>query len=90
MTYEEAIGYINDSIRLIELGEESYIDIDVLEVCLGALEKQIPKKRKMIDNVLYCSSCESYHGRYGDIRIPVGSKYCPYCGQAIDWSEEDD
>lgn len=55
-----------------------------------ALEKQIPKKHKMVDNVLYCSACESYHGRYGDIRIPVGSKYCPYCGQALDWSEEDE
>ena len=88
MTYEEAIGYINDSIRLIELGEESYIDIDVLEVCSSVLEKQLPKKHKMVENVLYCPACESYHGRYGDIRIPVGSKYCPYCGQAIDFKED--
>lgn len=83
MTYEEAD-------RICDIMWQMDISNSDIQQVREALEKQIPMKHKTIDNVLYCPCCESYHGRYGDISIPVGSKYCPYCGQAIDWSEVDD
>jgi hypothetical protein len=52
-----------------------------------ALEKQIPKKpnvigfeqNKLISSVHYsCSACDRLLSRY---------KYCPECGQALDWSD---
>lgn len=86
MPYEEALNRCILG-RKID-GKNYYLICDEwFDAVDRALKKQIPKKHKTVDNILYCPSCESYHGRYGDIRIPVGSKYCPYCGQALDWSE---
>jgi hypothetical protein len=54
---------------------------------ISALEKQIPKKpnvigfeqNKLISSVHYsCSACDRLLSRY---------KYCPDCGQALDWSD---
>ena len=89
MTNEEAMRDISCYIGDGCYNGDNSLDYETLIISLKAISKQIPKKHKMVDNVLYCPSCESYHGRYGDIRIPVGSDFCPYCGQAIDWSEEE-
>ena len=73
MTREEAIKYIE---------QHSFIDDVVKDMCIEALEKQIPKK--VINEVQFydyceCPSCESiainsYGCRYG---------YCPECGQKL-------
>ena len=57
------------------------------ETALTVLEKQIPKKpnmigfepNKLISSVHYsCPICDRLLSRY---------KYCPDCGQALDWSD---
>ena len=65
-----------------------------IDMAIKALEKQIPKKplpTKGAADMLganeplwgegECPNCKHY------IRLP--HKYCPTCGQAIDWSEEE-
>ena len=59
--------------------EHEEYTIEAYSVALNALEKQIPKKLK--DNGwLYCPIC----GR--DVLMDRFD-YCPDCGQALDWSD---
>lgn len=76
MTKAEAIKYAKENIIAYtsEMAEFKVLAIE-------ALEKQIPKK----PNKLTCPRC-------GFDRIDNSwwvFTYCPDCGQAIDWSEED-
>ena len=62
--------------------EHEEYTIEAYSVALNALEKQIPKKLK--DNGwLYCPIC----GR--DVLMDRFN-YCPDCGQALDWSNNND
>ena len=68
---------------------------EMLIVCKEALEKQIPKQPKYedVDNVYgaikrTCTAC-------GDVcMVSKGAKpyehYCRQCGQALDWSDNND
>lgn len=78
MTYEEAIKEIKH--RMLETIETEY-DWMAIE----SLEKRIPKKplnkvsRELLLPEEKCVEC-------GTILF-ISDRYCPYCGQAIDWSE---
>ena len=55
---------------------------------MDALNKQIPKKPKLMENPLinskywfYCPNCNA--SRHTDIKV----KHCSFCGQALDWSD---
>lgn len=70
-------------------------DFDVLTKLINEhfdlVEKATPKKiSKKVDRLKYnhyfCNSCSAY---LGSEFLPKGN-YCPTCGQALDWSEEDD
>lgn len=78
------------------LAENAYINMcsaEEMKIAIEALEKQIPKKPDLIGdgyddngNLIYdtwiCPCCETeYELDYDDY------KFCPECGQAIDWSE---
>lgn len=96
MEYAEAIRYLkilkhftdNDSVG--ELHKQTY------DVAIDALEKQIPKKPdyeadgydnngELIYDTWICPNCEK---RY---EVDCDSyDYCPNCGQAIDWNEEEE
>lgn len=80
MTHEEAKTAL-DSYEL------SHILCPTMHTAFGlareALEKQIPKKPPNHDGMV-CPNCNS-KARYGH---PY-EFYCPHCGQAIDWSEEE-
>ncbi len=52
---------------------------DLSEKMIEYKERQKPKKYKVINMVRCCSECDS--------QIKVCYKFCPYCGQAIDWSK---
>ena len=58
------------------------------ELAISALKKQIPKKPTHIINDDYaeCPACGNANFEYG-IRN-WGCKYCPDCGQALDWSKK--
>ena len=78
MTAEEAIKTIQVAIAEVEW--EYPLDYSVaFETAIEALEKQIPKKLKD-DGWLYCPIC----GR--DVLMDKFD-YCPDCGQALDWSD---
>ena len=85
MTLEEAIDFILNKIQ-IDVRFCSDEDIKkteaALKLAISALEKQIPKKLKD-DGRLYCPIC----GR--DVLLDRFN-YCPDCGQALDWSDDND
>lgn len=76
MTPEEAIKYLE---------QHGYISDDVKNMCIEALEKQLPKK-PIPDNRYYgngiCPSCKA-------VFTDKSTKYCGNCGQALDWSDEE-
>ena len=100
MTREEAIESLN--LDGIELGGNLRRVTEFLEALVmaeKALEKQIPKKPRFVDvrfrskgryvsdgvsldKCYECPNCKSHIFHIWDSAI-----YCPYCGQALDWSE---
>lgn len=75
--------------------EECCNNIEILQNVINALEKQIPKKPYIQqddrnNDCLECPSCDSFIGYEYDCRDEhYQINYCPCCGQAIDWSEEE-
>lgn len=57
------------------------------KIAVEAVEKQIPKKSFRVASTLYhCGTCKSLirtNGKWCD-------EYCDHCGQAIDWSDNDE
>lgn len=91
MTYEEALNMVQDA-EIRYYGEMTIADeiIELKNKCCEALEKQIPKKPidKQIVNDGYawqyiCPCC--------DIRqVSTEKSHCGDCGQALDWSDENE
>ena len=78
MTAKEAIKTIQ--VAIAEDKWEYPLDYSIVfKTAIEALEKQIPKKLKD-DGWLYCPIC----GR--DVLMDKFD-YCPDCGQALDWSD---
>ena len=61
------------------------------KIACETMKKQIPKKPIMIEGDLYsvlsCPSCKEHIMNVWN-RADYELKYCHYCGQALDWSEE--
>lgn len=91
MTPAEAIELINKVTFSVENEIEEIKAskfITALKTAISALEKQIPKKPKLMDKPLinskrwfYCPNCNA--SRHTDIKV----NHCSYCGQALDWSD---
>ena len=79
MTHEEAIKHFK-SLQKRYTKEHNGRMCEKVNLALEALEKQIPKKLKD-DGWLYCPIC----GR--DVLMDRFD-YCPDCGQALDWSDD--
>ena len=95
MELDKAIETLKKDIELCRFnpstGEEVAMNADneesaqAMEVAMNAMKKQIPKKPKIKYqqlHCLWCCDCGTYLGYKWD-----GFKYCPTCGQAIDWSK---
>lgn len=83
MTSQEAIELISkiafsvkDEIEEIKASKF----ITALKMAKEALEKQIPKK-PIIKDWMNCPSCN-----WG-LELLKGTRHCPKCGQALDWSD---
>lgn len=67
---------------------------EAFEVAIKALEKQIPKKPIDKSNnphdwhVMACPCCEHTFWNSGQF-VHYQPKFCNYCGQKLDWSEEE-
>ncbi len=64
-----------------------------IDMAIKALDRQIPKeprfegdgywRRELVYDTWFCPNCDA------DYEVGTDThKYCPNCGQAIDWSEE--
>lgn len=98
MENQKEIEELKERIRLID---KDYKDDateyrKVLETAIEALEKQIPKKPIDYEDKYYgCPNCngvimfkwEKYPTRINDRKN--GLPYCLCCGQAIDWSDDE-
>lgn len=102
MTPQEAIGFIKSEVQIdVRFCSDEKVDktIEVFELAISALEKQIPKKpqyvdtrfrhhgRKIsdgssLDKCYKCPNCNSHI-----FHVFNTEKCCQYCGQALDWSE---
>lgn len=89
MKYEEAIGIL--TYQAFVLGRASgkstleHSRIEALSKAVEAIEKQIPKKPY---DTVHCPLCKI------EVELqPIDIEqvtYCLHCGQAIDWSEQND
>lgn len=72
------------------------VDIDnadkYLTAAIKILEKQVPKKIELFNGQCSCPNCKKLFGNYNDLKDSVGwdMLYCKYCGQKLDWSEEEE
>ena len=91
MTAKEALESLK--FEVYEEGHCSFIEEEI-GLAIAALEKQVPKypltiplAMKTVDGEVVfsviCPSCKEPFGK--DPRI----KHCFYCGQALDWSEDE-
>ena len=87
MTPQEAIKHITEC----GLNIEQPLHDAVLECMVNALEKQIPEKPIPADeqNIRYSMNyiCPECGKRFSGTGI---ADYCYHCGQALDWSEENE
>lgn len=81
----------------IEEAKLKLMSIDTLEdkdlynaicVAIEALEKQIEKKAKR--GGIYGPSCPSCYKSITEEYLGPYLMHCPFCGQALDWSKDDD
>ena len=90
MDKKKAIEYAKFRLECHTKGDGEYTDYgEFLVAAIEALDKQIPKKPvskyKYRDGENVCPSCEAENR----CRIVMfWEKFCPDCGQAIDWEEE--
>lgn len=94
MTKQEAIETIKIAIAEVEWNYPMDYSI-AFDMAMDALEKQIPKKPYIQqddrnNDCMECPSCDSFIGYEYDCRDGhYQINYCNYCGQKLDWSEEE-
>lgn len=88
MTNERALEYC---LRYTEARDGSVlVPYELLRTCAEALDKQIPKKPTLYDDGRFryykcqCGDCLAFRDE-----VP-GLPYCLSCGQAIDWSSDEE
>lgn len=93
MTPQEAIEIIKIAIAEVEWNYPMEYAV-AFENAISALENQIAKKP--IETApdghsdYYCSACDAFLGDDSEIGADcLKPTYCPQCGQALDWSEEE-
>lgn len=97
MTIEKAIEQLEDLIKEAEshmtgnkIDDEIPIDDKTaLEMAIQALEKQVPKKVIWENEIFlwaYCPNCGSDICDEDNVEL----KFCTDCGQALDWSDENE
>lgn len=83
--YQEAL----EKLQKIEQAENTWDEnCDILQ---ELVDKAIPKKLKITIHNGFCPNCQEAFGLERTkeaILRPHWFSFCPYCGQALDWSEE--
>ena len=94
MTREEAIKRL-EYIRYVGNGEQEYkncAEAIALDMAIADMEKQIPKKivKVKIPNTSFCKAGTRYKCPSCGEMLYSDWKFCFECGQALDWSVEND
>lgn len=94
MTHEDASRDITHYISNGCCNGENALSWETLNMAISALKKQIPKKPhfegdgywngELVYDTWVCPNCDTDYEVEADKH-----KYCPNCGQKIDWSEEE-
>lgn len=87
----------NEAIKELQVGYPGDTEdlVQAKHMAINALEKQIAKKPDVQqdnrnNDCMECPSCDSFIGYECDCRDEhYQINYCPNCGQAIDWSDEE-
>ncbi len=97
MTPHKAIKFLNETKVGCKLLKDRQL-MDVCDVAISAIEKQIPKKpiEKETDNLwngmstrtVSCPNCKKQIVNVWN-KADYKPKFCHYCGQALDWSDEE-
>ena len=62
--------------------------IELMENALALLKEQEPKTVLHRDDGYYCPWCSTIATRImGVQKLHPGTRYCPYCGQAVKWGD---
>ena len=97
MTAKEAIKTIQ--VAIAEDKWEYPLDYSIVfKTAIEALEKQIPKKithEATLQRCATCPTCKNVLDEFiefipGQPKIRVTFAHCHFCGQALDWSENND
>lgn len=88
MTPKRAIEILNPEHR------EHYDSIETVNeacrVAVKALKKQIPKKTEQGTTNAFIYACPTCGGPVGSLEVEeIWCDFCPKCGQALDWSDEE-
>ena len=91
-TFEQTLEHEKHRVFPSDMSKWTLVAIAHKDNVIKALEKQIPKKPiwegdgysygDMVYDTWYCPSCDY------DYEDTEEYKYCPCCGQAIEWSKE--
>lgn len=77
-------------------GSKMFLALEAMKQCKNALERQIPKKithEASLYKCCTCPNCKNVFDRFekwGESTVRITVKYCPICGQALDWEETND
>lgn len=88
MTYEEALLFIADTCHKCKLGNcAECVNIPIK----NALELCISKKFEIWNGQDCCPTCKAVFGSDETRKHLISWKmdYCKYCGQALDWSDDE-
>ncbi len=97
MTIEKALTQLNSLMK----DRESHVhrddfddmflqDIEALKVGISALEKQVPKKVLNLMLNADGKTTKVFKGICPCCQCIVTNEYCSRCGQALDWSDENE
>lgn len=97
MTYEESKAWFEEDLKFGKCSD-SCPQCNAMELAIKALEKQIPKKPyyegdgydengNLIYDCAECPACGNDDFEYGINNW--GCEFCPDCGQALDWGDNE-
>lgn len=93
MTYEEALEYAKGGLEIYQRDYSELItQIEFQKLVIKAFEKQIPMKYEIFNGQASCPNCKILFGDNETLKklIHWNMDYCKYCGQAIDWSTDEE
>ena len=97
MTAKEAIKTIQVAVAEVEWNYPMEYAI-AFDTAIEALEKQVPKKithEATLQRCATCPTCKNVLDEFielipGQPKIRVTFTHCHFCGQALDWSDNND